>query len=156
MKENACCFSGHRFIASGELNALSIKLTEKIKELILKGVVNFCSGGAIGFDTIAAETVIGLKKEFPFINLVLILPCKEQDKFWTEKDKVRYDLIKKSADKTVYVSENFFNGCMQKRNRRLVDISDFCISYLKDDKGGTFYTVNYAERNGLKIYNIAK
>lgn len=45
---------------------------------------------------------------------------------------------------------------MHKRNRHLVDNSSACISYLTENKGGTFYTVNYAKSKGVEVINIAE
>ena len=61
-----------------------------------------------------------------------------------------------AADKIVYTSENYYNGCMHKRNRHLVDNSSLCIAYLTKESGGTAYTVNYARQNGLTIINVGK
>lgn len=67
-----------------------------------------------------------------------------------------YEYIKSQCDKYVYTSENYYDGCMQKRNRHLVDNSSCCISYLTYKKGSTFYTYNYANSQGLNVINIAK
>ena len=61
----------------------------------------------------------------------------------------------KKADKVVFTSEQYYNGCMQKRNRHMVDSSSLCICYLTKNTGGTAYTVNYAERHGLKTVNVS-
>ena len=45
---------------------------------------------------------------------------------------------------------------MHKRNRYMVDSSGICICYWIRDKGGTAYTVRYAEKKSLKIINIAQ
>ena len=58
------------------------------------------------------------------------------------------------ADRTVCVSEHYFKGCMQKRNRFLVDNSILCIYWLTNETGGTKYTVKYAQSKGLKLENI--
>lgn len=67
-----------------------------------------------------------------------------------------YDDIKQKADKVVYTSQEYTRGCMHKRNRHLVDNSSACISYLTENKGGTFYTVNYAKSKGVEVINIAE
>lgn len=64
--------------------------------------------------------------------------------------------IKQKADKVVYTSQEYTRGCMHKRNRHLVDNSSACISYLTENKGGTFYTVNYAKSKGIEVINIAE
>ena len=99
--------------------------------------------------------MLGLKKKYPSISLILILPCLTQAEKWKDEDKAVYESIKTQADKVVYTSQNYTSYCMLKRNRQLVDGSSVCISYLTEKKGGTFYTVGYAEKNGLKILNIA-
>ena len=65
-----------------------------------------------------------------------------------------YQEIMKQADKVVYTSQDYSPGCMFKRNRHLVDHSSACICYLAKRSGGTAYTVDYARKCGLKIFNI--
>ena len=36
------------------------------------------AGGALGFDTLAAQTVLDMKKEYPQLRLILVLPCEDQ------------------------------------------------------------------------------
>ena len=67
-----------------------------------------------------------------------------------------YEDIKSKADKVVYTSQEYTRGCMHKRNRHLVDNSSACIAYLTESKGGTAYTVDYAKKNGLTVFNIAE
>ena len=110
----------------------------------------------MGFDTIAAQTVMELKKDYPQIKLILALPCMNQTSGWNESDKRMYECIREIADKVVYTSDSYFNGCMQKRNRFLVDNSSICICYLSENKGGTAYTVGYAKSKNLTIFNVAK
>lgn len=156
MKQQTACFTGHRKIPSGEIPMVKNRLIETIEESIEKGYRFFGAGGALGFDTIAAQTVLELKKRYPDIKLILVLPCQNQTRGWSEDDVSEYERIKNRADKVVYVSEQYFRGCMQKRNRHLVDNSSLCICYLKQNSGGTKYTVEYAEKQGIMIYNIAQ
>ena len=154
-KEYTCCFSGHRDINDSDLEQIRENLKSTIIKLIEKEVYRFVAGGALGFDTIAAETVLELKKEFPHIKLYLALPCKTQTNSWQQRDKEIYEEIKSNCDNFMYVSENYFRGCMQKRNRLMVDISRYLICYLNKNTGGTAYTVSYAKKNGLDIVNLA-
>ena len=155
MKEKTCCFTGHRDIPSGEYQKIFAKTEETIESLIKKGYLYFGAGGALGFDTIAAFAVLKLKEHYPDIRLILVLPCLSQTRGWSQEDIEIYEDIKQKADKVVYTSQDYTRGCMHKRNRHLVDNSSMCISYLTDDKGGTFYTVNYARSKGLTVINIA-
>ena len=156
MKDKTCCFTGHRLINRSDFDSIKAQVKKAVIALINKGVIFFGAGGALGFDTIAAESVLELKESFPQIKLILVLPCKNQTRGWGDYDVKRYDDILRRADKVVYVSEQYYDGCMQKRNRHLVDNSGYCICYLKRNSGGTAYTVNYAIKNGLMVYNVAK
>ena len=151
-----CCFTGHRVIAREELPALSQRLESVLRDLIRKGVTTFLAGGAVGFDTLAAETVLRLKEEFPQTVLILVLPCKGQDENWTQADRARYAALLTRADDILYTAQEYENGCMHKRNRYLVDHSAYCIAYLKYPRGGTLYTVNYAIKKERRICNLAK
>ena len=155
MKEKTVCFTGHRKIPPEDLPMVSEKLRKTLIVCIEKGYCFFGAGGALGFDTLAAQTVLDLKKDYPHIKLILVLPCLNQTRGWNEKDIAVYEAIKEKADKVVYTSKYYFNGCMQKRNRHLVDHSSLCICYLKDRSGGTAYTVKYAEKSGVQICNFA-
>ena len=131
-------------------------LEAEMVKLIEKGYCYFGAGGALGFDTVAAQTVLHLKEKYTHIKLILVLPCVTQANSWSEEDREIYEDIKEKADKIVYTSKEYSRGCMHKRNRHLVDNSSVCICYLTENKGGTFYTVNYANTKQLKIVNVAE
>ena len=122
---------------------------------IEQGYQYFGAGGALGFDTLAAQTVLNLKKWYPCIKLILVLPCKDQAAGWRANDVKEYERIKSRADKIVYTADRYFNGCMQK-NRYLVDGGSLCICYLAKQEGGTAYTVQYAREKGLRVVNIVE
>lgn len=154
LKEKTCCFTGHREITL-PVETIQYNLEKQLKELISSGVIYYGAGGALGFDTIAALTVIKLRQIYPHIKLIMVLPCKEQTKGWNSNDIEIYNYILNKADKVVYTSENYYPGCMHKRNRHLVNNSSHCICYLEKNTGGTAYTVNFAKEKGLTIYNVA-
>jgi len=156
MREKTCCFTGHRNIPLLKRKAVVRNLKNELTTLIDKGYQYFGAGGALGFDTIAAQTVLELKEQFSHIKLILVLPCETQTRGWKEKDIAIYEEIKRQADKVVYTSKEYTRGCMHKRNRHLVDNSSICIAYLTEQSGGTAYTVDYARKNGLTVINIAE
>ena len=156
MKEKTCCFTGHRIIRKDHAAHLAEITEQTIRELIARGYCYFGVGGALGFDTLAAKTVLRLKEEFPQVRLVLVIPCRDQAARWRAEDQAVYEAIKAQADKCVCLSERYYNGCMQARNRRLVDESSVCVCYLVDEKSGTGGTVRYAEQSGLEIIRLAE
>lgn len=154
--KKTCCFTGHRDISKIKVMELKLKLPKIIEKLITeKCVIYFGVGGALGFDMLAEKSVLKLKKKYPFIKLILVLPCKNHNKNWKIADKLELNFIAKQADKISYISENYTPYCITLRNRRLVNNSKYCICYLNKPTGGTAYTVNYAQENGLEIINLA-
>ena len=156
MKSRTACFTGHRELPTDDLPEISKRLEDTLVKLIEQGYRYFGAGGALGFDTLAAQVVLRLRERYPRIRLILELPCLNQTRGWPQENIDTYEEIKRCADKVTYTSEHYFRGCMQKRNRHLVDNSSVCICYLTKPTGGTAYTVNYASEHGLTIINIAK
>ena len=151
MKENTCCFTGHRVIRAEDRDTLKDNLLKTIAELIEKGVTEFVCGGALGFDTLAAQCVILYKKYNSSVQLILALPCPEQSEKWSSDDKKTYDNIKRAADEVHIISREYTSDCMMKRNRFMVDMSSYCVAYFRNTGGGTLKTIMYAKENGLII-----
>lgn len=155
MSQKICCFTGHREIPHEEYEPLAELLEETVRKLAKKGVTEYRAGGARGFDMLAAQTVLRLKKEIPALRLVLKLPYKQKGRSWSAEERALYEEICAQAESTSYIAEHYTRGCMQRRNRQLVEGSGYCVSYCTRDTGGTAYTVAYARKNGLKIINLA-
>lgn len=150
MRNQTVCFTGHRQIEKTVLPSLARQLETVLRRLIEEGCRYFGAGGALGFDTLAAQTVLRLREEFPYIRLILVLPCRNQTKNWPPESVAEYRRILGLADKAVYVSQDYFPGCMQKRNRWMVDESSVCVAYCTRSTGGSAYTLDYARRQGLR------
>lgn len=156
MREKTGCFTGHRQIPEKDYALIEEKLEQTIVKLYNNGIIRYCAGGALGFDTLAAETVLRLRDgSLPNLRLILVLPCLNQTKGWKAEDVVRYEETKRRANKVKYVSQEYTSGGMYKRNRHLVDGSSVCVCYQTRPRGGTAYTVNYARAHGLAIFNMA-
>lgn len=155
MREKTCCFTGHRKIPLEKQADITNRLECVIANLYQRGIRYYGTGGALGFDTLAAQTVIRLRENYPGMKLILVLPCLTQAKGWRQADIAEYEYIKIQADKVVYTAQQYTPDCMHKRNRHLVDNSGICVCYLTKDSGGTAYTIRYAKKRGLEIINIA-
>ena len=154
-KSQTCCFTGHRNIAPYTPDTVFEQTKAIVTLLVSKGFKYFGTGGALGFDTLAAQAVLSVKKTHPEVKLILVLPCENQTKYWKQEDIDVYNDIKLRADKVKVLAPHYYNGCMQKRNRHLVDCSSACICFLTKHEGGTAYTVDYAKQKGLDIINVA-
>ena len=154
MRSKTVCFTGHRELPADDLPEISKHLEDTLVKLIEQGYRYFGAGGALGFDTLAAQVVLRLRERYPQIRLILVLPCLNQTRGWPQADIDIYEEIKRCADKVTYTSEHYFRGCMQKRNRHLADNSSRCICFLTEKTGSTFYIVNYASDYGITISTL--
>mgnify|MGYP002515423043 CR=1 FL=1 len=141
--------TGHRIVEDLDEK----KLEEIFKLLIKKGYTRFYIGMALGFDTICFKILEKLRENND-ITLIACIPCREQDKYFTDSQKEEYARMLKSANEKHLLSEKFTSYCMYRRNCYMVDHSAIVVAYLRKSFGGTFNTVKYAEKKGKKIINI--
>lgn len=148
-KDKACAFSGHRILPR---NFDGKEVEVAIKKLIDSGYDTFLVGMAIGFDMLCFSILENLRKTND-IRLIACVPCKNQDEHFNSENKKRYREMIDLADEVIYLGENYYDGCMQKRNMFMVDNSSVLIAYLTANYGGTYSTVKYAvEQNKIVNY----
>lgn len=156
-RESSCCFTGHRRIPEQDGLWVRRRLREKILALAEEGMTTFLAGGALGFDTMAAQEVLRVRAMgFPTLQLMLVLPYVGQDSQWSQRDGVVFRTLLRQADQVVYMGQEYRKGCMNQRNRYLVDHSGYCICYLTRERSGTAYTARYAREQGLEVCNLAE
>lgn len=154
----SACFTRHRKL-SGDMADLAKRLYNLIEEnIISNGLTDFYTGGAVGWDTLAARTVLKLREIYPQIRLHLILPCSndEQTEKWTEEQKTEFYRILGLADTVEYTSEYYYNGCMKVRNARLLELADCCFCYWNPNRqrSGTAQTVRMAQKKRITVINF--
>ncbi|MBR4081509.1 MAG: DUF1273 family protein [Clostridia bacterium] len=154
-RPDAVCFTGHRQLSHAEKRELTSRLDSLLEACWLRGYTTFICGGALGFDTLAAQRVICAKRRHPELKLVLALPCGNQSSRWSASDCQSYEQILIHADETHVLSPQYYDGCMMRRNRYMVDHASLCICYLNKMKGGTMSTVAYAVREQCPLLNAA-
>ena len=162
----SCCFTGYRPIKmpflsdenSPQYKKFENKLIHAIFSAYDRGCRTFYSGAAMGFDIIAAECVLLLKRAHPDdgIRLVCALPFSGQAKKYPLDWFDRYNSVIDQADEVVMVCDDYKRECYQLRNMYMVDRSDIVITWYDGQPGGTRNTLKYAERKGLQIINIEK
>ena len=171
----ACSFTGHRpqkfpwryNESDPACVALKETLAREIAALVDAGYTEFLSGMAVGVDLWAAEIVLDLRKkkrghgifglgrknDAPKLHCVL--PCEGQESKWPLASQERYHAILKQADSVVYVSREYDDQCMLRRNRVLVDYSSLVLAvYDGSFRSGTGATVRYARKQGRKLIVI--
>ena len=154
MQEKACSFTGHRKIEPQHEMPLRQLLSRAIEYLYNEGVRTFYSGGAVGFDIMAAREVIRYRMSHPDVSLVMLLPCTNQDSLWSERQRDGYEFVLAAANEVVYLEDGYTDGCMMRRNRELVRRSDYIVAYLLREGSGAGQTVRMAERAGKRVFNL--
>lgn len=139
--EKTCAFTGHRQM---EDNFDAARFEEVLTAYIQEGYVTFLCGMAVGFDMLAAELVLKLKKTYPQLKLIACIPCDCQSKYFRAEQKARYESILQSCEEVRVLSPRYYKGCMQARDRYMVDNCDLLVAYKRVNEGGTYYTLNYA------------
>ena len=86
-KDKICTVGGMRpYKLPGGLNLPKLigRLEYEIRESIKRGYLIYETGMAMGADIWAAEIVMRLKREFPELRLVSVLPHETQANGWTD------------------------------------------------------------------------
>ncbi|MDE6442675.1 MAG: DUF1273 domain-containing protein [Clostridia bacterium] len=143
-----CAFTGHRNLRNTDFD--SSLLDRVILNLIKGGTKVFLCGMALGFDLEAAQSVIMYKKDYD-VKLVACIPCAGQEAKFSGSAKNLYGRILENCDEVRVLSDEYYKGCMHSRDRYMVDNCDVLVSFLRRNSGGTYYTVNYAQKTGKKI-----
>ena len=157
--EKIACFTGHRPFGLpwgyDETKESCLKFKKDLfvilRNAVLYGIETFLTGMAEGFDMIAAETIIELKKEFPNIKLIAVIPCKDQEKNWKPSQQERYWKIIGHCDEKTSLAERPARECFNERNLYMVQHSNICIACWNGKPSGTYNTIKFAKENGCKI-----
>ena len=73
---------------------------------------------------------------------------------WSAADRLRYQKLVKLCDYETVVQQAYSPGCMQRRNRYMVDHADLLIAVHDGLPGGTMRTIEYALRRGINIVDL--
>ena len=146
-----CAFTGHRDLVNYDFDELLLERV--ILNLVKNGVTRFLCGMAVGFDMKAAQAVLELKKRYN-VELVACLPCSNQSERFSVKNKITYKEILEKCDEVIVLEREYTTGCMFRRDRYLVDNCDVLISFLRKNRGGTYYTVKYAKKENKKVIEL--
>lgn len=158
-----CCVTGHRpkgfpfpyDTDNAYYNTYFDVLGDTVEDLMYEGYTHFISGMADGVDLDFATIVVNISNSFDGIVLESALPYPLRMPIKaTEIDEARHALIN-ASQKITFVSSHYFRGCMQKRNRYMVDKSDLVLAVWNgEERGGTWDTISYARKKGKPIRYI--
>ena len=86
------------------------------------------------------------------MELCAYVPSRDFAERWNYNDRRRYQDMLSSADSITYVSEKFGVASAHVRNMAIVDNSDIILAvYDGVSSGGTYRTIEYAKKRGVKV-----
>lgn len=88
-KNQAVAFTGHRSIDSEIRTELRAAVENTIIYLYESGYRYFLNGMAMGFDLLAASVVITMKRRFPDIKLIAVVPYRNQSELFNYHEQQR-------------------------------------------------------------------
>lgn len=135
-----CTFFGHREYYSLDEQAL----TDAIEDLIRKGVDTFYVGNQGQFDSAVYASLKRLWNKHPHIRVCVVLAYLP-----TEKNK--HDDL---ADTMYPEIEGHPKFAIERRNRWMIDHSDFLLCYINHTWGGAYKFVRLAKCRGKTVINL--
>ena len=109
---------------------------------------------ALGCDMYFAEAVLALRAERGGVTLEAAVPCLDQDRFWPERAQARYRRLLSMCDTRTVLEHSYSPGCMERRNRYMVDRSSVLVAVYNGGSGGTLNTIRYARSRGLTVLQL--
>ena len=161
-RQSACCFTGHR---PGKLPwryneedlrcvLLKARIADAVEAAYQEGFRHFLCGMALGCDLYFCECVLRLRQTHPDVTVEAAIPCPSQADGWGEAQKSRYRDILARCDYETMVQQSYTPGCMQRRNRYMVDHASLLIAVNDGARGGTRSTIEYAFKRGVNVLDI--
>ena len=129
--------------------ALKRQIHDAVRAAAGEGYDVFLCGMARGCDTWFAEAVLSLG-----LRLEAYLPCPSQADRWSDADRQRQTALLLRCAAVYMVEPAYSQGCMLRRNRRMVDECDALLTVYDGSPGGTGATVDYARRRGKEIRSL--
>lgn len=149
-----CSFTGHRTIEKKHRAGIRDLVMRAVNYAYGEGCRDFYNGCAIGFDLLCASVVLEYRETHPDVKLHILVPCRNQDANWNSADRAEYANVLALADTVTVLAESYYDGCMQARNRALVESCDMLIAYRGRSWGGTAATVRLATKANKTVYNL--
>jgi len=134
---------------------LKRKVYDAVESAYDEGMRHFICGMARGSDFYFAEAVLELRRVREDVTLEAAVPFPGQADGWPEADRGRWRSILAQCDLETLVQEHYTVGCMQRRNRYMVDHSALVIAVYDGAGGGTRRTLEYALSQQVPFLDIS-
>lgn len=160
-KEETATITGHRpkFLPWGynedkqSCKNFKKEVAKIFNKLIDNKITTFLTGMAEGFDMIGTEILLELRKKSE-IKIIAIVPCINQEIKWNSFQQRRYWHLLSQCDDVIILTRTYYNGCMNDRNKYMINNSSICIACYNGKSSGTENTVKYAKEKNNKLIII--
>ena len=141
----SCCFSGHRpgklpwGDDEGDRRCLALKerLWNEMEAAYEQGYRHFICGMAQGCDLYFCELALALRQLHGDVTVEAAIPCPSQAEGWPAEQRLRWQRLVAACDYETMVQQQYSPGCMQRRNRYMVDHASLLIAVHDGLPGGT-------------------
>ncbi|MFI3319501.1 MAG: SLOG family protein [Rikenellaceae bacterium] len=146
-------FTGHRDFPHEKYH---LKLSALIEQRALTNTtLTLWCGMAVGFDMSAAECAIELRTKYPHIEVVGVVPFRDQPDLFSQKQREEYFRLLDLCDRVEVLSEEYTPRVYHQRNDYLLAHCDELVAFHNGSKkGGTAYTVTKARRLKILTTNL--
>ncbi len=143
MNNSVCCFFGHRDTPSSIENKLKQTIIDLIEN---KSANTFYVGNQGGFDFMVRRTLKELKEKYPHINYSVVLAYMpgKKDECEDYSDTIYPDGLENVPRKFA----------IDRRNKWLVDNSDYVIAYISRSLGGAAKFYDLAVKHKREVINL--
>lgn len=139
-------FTGHRYLSLWQVESYLNKLHEDFPGAI------WITGGAVGLDSVAASFAMSHNIK---LWLILPFPPKVMTKYWSAAQREVLDRSVKYCAKLSVLSPTYDKSIYQRRNERMVDLSDVLAVFWDGSNGGTGNCVRYAQSIGKRMIRFS-
>lgn len=156
MKENICCFFGHRTI--NETEELKSKLLGIIENLIVeKQVDTFLFGSKSRFNSLCLELVTEMKEKHPHIKRIYVRAE------YPDINEQYTNYLLENYEDTYYPEkiQNSGRAVYVERNYEMINKSHYCVAYYNEvnapttRKSGTEIALDYARKQHKIIIRVS-
>ena len=158
-RQMTVCFSGYRpeKLPWGydECDPRCAQLKQRLRRAVCAacddGFRHFICGMAQGCDLYFCELALALRQLHGDVTVEAAIPCPSQAEGWPAEQRLRWQRLVAACDYETMVQQQYSPGCMQRRNRYMVDHAAMVIAVYDGQTGGTQRTVEYALRRCLPV-----
>lgn len=157
-----CCFIGPSFEKAPIKNRKDKRYSELL-DLVQKQVLNmiatyrvrhFICGVGRGFDQFVAQTLLALKRDYPFCTLECVIPYETISTWWTESQRDQYFTVVEKCDQETMIQSHYSSDCYEVSNQYMIRQSDYLLTVWDGRSGRTARTVSMARKRKVRVIQI--